>query len=124
MTQTEATPRPTASRRLYRGLVFAVIVGAAGAALGAAPALFIQSIYIGESQRCIQAQETDIAITGEIETNCAEAFADPPLWLPPSIVAGGALMGIIGGFTYGFVAPKTVPKDRNRWGASDRWLPF
>ena len=114
--------QPTLGRRMYRAIVFAAMVGGAGAVLSAVPTLFIQSIYIGEAQRCIELQQKDIAITGEIETECAERLNDAPVWLPPTILAGGTLMGALGGFAYGFFAPKTASKR-----SKDReipWLPF
>ena len=109
-------------RRLYRGFVFAVLVGTVATALSVVPGLFIQSIYIGEAQRCEKAQQEDIAITGEIETTCAENLNAAPVWLPPTIIIGGTLMGVIGGFAYGFIAPKTVPGRRADRDAP--WLPF
>ena len=55
MTDTpEARPAPGIGRRLYRGFAFALIVGLAGAGLSGVPALFIQSIFVGEAQRCIE----------------------------------------------------------------------
>ena len=115
------TGEPSTSRRLYRGLVFAVMVGVVGAAISAVPALFIQSIFVGEAQRCIEAQRKDIAISGVIETNCAEGVAEAPVWLPVGLIAAGGAVGLVGGFGYGFVRPP------NRAGAakpSEAWLPF
>ena len=114
--------KPSLARRCYRGLVFALVVGAVGAALSAVPSLFIQSIFVGEAQRCIEAQKKDIAISGEIQTNCAEASADAPVWLPPAIIAGGALIGFVGGFGYGFVGPRPAPRPGDR--REESWLPF
>ena len=39
-------------RRLYRAVVFALIVGVVGAGLSVVPGLFVQSIFIGNAQRC------------------------------------------------------------------------
>ncbi len=107
---------------MYRGLVFALIVGLAGVALSVVPGLFIQSIFIGEAQRCVEAQERDIAIGGEIVTDCADDFVDAPYWLPPTIIIGGGVMGALGGFGYGFIAPKAAPRRGDH--ASRPWLPF
>lgn len=111
--------QPTAGRRLYRALVFALIVGAAGAALGAVPALFVQSIFIGEAQRCIEAIERAEA-GADITLTCPDAFTDPPVWIPPVMVAGGAFMGAAGGFGYGFMATRA----RRDLSAERPWLPF
>jgi hypothetical protein len=110
------------ARRAYRGFVFALMVGTAGVVLSAVPGLFIQSIYIGEAQRCQQAQQEDLILIGEIETTCAENLNAAPVWLPPTIIIGGALMGAIGGFSYGAFSPKAVPGRRTERERS--WLPF
>src|SRR5690606_27735541 len=47
-------------RRLYRGIVFALFVGIAAAALSAVPSLFVQSVFVVESERCADAQRQDI----------------------------------------------------------------
>lgn len=115
-------PEVSVRRRAYRGFVVALMVGAAGALLSAVPSLFIQSIFIGEAQRCEEAQRDDIALSGTIETNCAANLNEAPVWLPPTIVGGGTLMGVVGGFAYGFFATRSDPnrrKDRER-----SWLPF
>jgi hypothetical protein len=98
------------------------MVGATGVVLSTVPSLFIQSIYIGEAQRCQDAQQEDLILTGEIETNCAENLNAAPVWLPPTIIIVGALMGAIGGFSYGVFAPKSVPGRKTERAQS--WLPF
>ena len=115
-------PRRTLGRRLYRGVIFAIFVGVVGTALAAVPGLFIQSIFVGEAQRCIEAQTKDIAATGEIQTNCGAGFADAPVWLPPAIIFSGTVIGLAGGFGYGFIAPRPVPGDRRE--REQPWLPF
>ena len=105
-------------RRLYRAVVFALIVGVVGAGLSVVPGLFVQSIFIGNAQRCEAQQARDIAISGEIETECAENLATTPKWLPPTIVVGGGLLGLIGGFGYGLAGPRGTPK------REPPWLPF
>jgi hypothetical protein len=115
-------PPVTLGRRIYRGLFFGLVVGVTSAGLSVVPSLFVQSIFIGEAQRCITAQETDIAATGEIQTTCGDDFVDTPTWMPPMLVLGGGLLGLVGGLWYGFVAPKSAPRR-----ARDReptWLPF
>ena len=112
---------PTTGRRLYRGLLFAILIALAGAAVSAVPGLFLQSVFVGEAQRCLEAQRKDIAVGGEIITDCGEASADAPVWLPAVMTAAGGAVGFVGGFGYGFFQPP------RRSGASVReeaWLPF
>ena len=80
--------RLTLGRRLYRGFAFAVIVGLASAALSAVPALFIQSIFVAEAQRCIEAIEM-AAGGGDVELRCIDEFTDPPVWMPLAVVCRG-----------------------------------
>jgi hypothetical protein len=117
-----AKPRLTRGRRLYRGVVFGLMVGVVGAGLSIIPALFVQAIFIGNIQRCEAQQEFDIATTGAIVTTCDQDLSDQPTWLPAALIAGGGVMGILGGFGYGFVSPAPAPKrleDRD-----ETWLPF
>jgi hypothetical protein len=123
---TEGGPAPqrplTLGRRLYRGVVFALLVGFVGAGMSVIPALFVQSIFIGNVQRCEAQQQEDIAIYGEVRTTCAQDLSNEPTWLPPAIIAGGGLMGTLGGFGYGFVSPASAG---GRDGQRERpWLPF
>lgn len=120
--QAPAKPRPTRGRRLYRGVVFAIMVGVVGAGLSIIPALFVQAIFIGNIQRCETQQEFDIAVTGAIVTTCEQDLSDQPTWLPPALIAGGGLMGVLGGFGYGFVSP--MPAPRRLEDRDDSWLPF
>jgi hypothetical protein len=98
------------------------MVGVVGAGLAIMPALFIQAIFVGNIQRCQQQQELDIAITGAIETTCAEDLADQPEWLPVVVIIGGGIMGTLGGFGYGFVSPAAPPKRFDE--GDDTYLPF
>lgn len=116
-----APPELTLGRRVYRGLAFALMVGVVGAAVSAVPSLFIQSIFVGEAQRCIEAQRKDVAVGGVVVTDCAEALADVPVWLPVGMVAAGAVVGVAGGFGYGFVRPSVRGRAAERQQA---WLPF
>lgn len=116
-----APPALTLSRRLYRGLLFAAFIGAAGAGLAAVPALFVQSIFVGEAQRCNEAI-IQAEAGADIPLNCVDEFRDPPVWLPPAIVLGGVVIGVAGGFGYGVASPK--PRSRNRAGPDAPWLPF
>ena len=110
----------TLGRRLYRALFFALMVGLVGAGMSVIPALFVQSIFIGNLQRCEQVREQELQVYGEIRTDCATDLAEEPTWLPPVIVAGGGLMGILGGAGYGFVSPRSGGgRDQER-----PWLPF
>jgi hypothetical protein len=115
-------PLVTLGRRIYRGFFFALVVGLAGAGLSVIPSLFVQSIFITEAQRCFTAQETDIAAAGEIQTTCADDFVDAPTWMPFMLVLGGGVFGLVGGFWYGFVAPKSAP--RHARDREQTWLPF
>jgi hypothetical protein len=113
---------PGVGRRLYRALVFALFVGVVGAGLAVMPGLFVQSIFIGNAQRCAAAQRTDIAVTGEIQTDCAENLQATPEWLPPTIVVGGGIIGMAGGFGYGFATSSAGAARRREPERS--WLPF
>ena len=108
------------SRRLYRGIAFALLVGVAGALLSAVPSLFVQSVFVVENERCLEAQQSPV--TSQQAQDCAEMLAEAPVWLPLVVLAGGAAIGVIGGFTYGFVAPK--PAVRRGAEYEGRWLPF
>ena len=107
----------TRGRRLYRGLIFAIMVGVVGAGLSIIPALFVQAIFVGEQQR-----EFDIATTGEIITQCADDLSDQPVWLPVALIAGGGLAGMVGGMGYGYASP-AAPARRFEEG-DDSYLPF
>ena len=121
------TPAPgtaaSVGRRIYRGLVFALMVGAAGAAISAVPALFIQSIFVGEAQRCEAAERKDVAVGGEVQTDCAEELRDTPVWLPVTLIIGGGAAGALGGFGYGFIGPRSSLAGGPR-AREERWLPF
>ena len=114
-----ARPAPGIGRRLYRGIVFAIIVGAAGAALGGAPALFLQSLFNEESQRCAEAVRT-AAERGVAAPVCGDEFLAPPGWLPLSLLWGGAAVGAIGGLAYGIASPGR----RSAREREPQWLPF
>lgn len=109
-------------RRLYRGVIFALLVGFVGAAMSVVPGLFVQSIFIGNAQRCEEQQRLDVIVEGEILTDCGEQQSDTPTWLPPTIIVGGGLTGLLGGFAYGFVSPASGSGRNNR--REPPWLPF
>ena len=113
----------TPGRRAYRALVFAIIVGVVSAGLSVMPALFVQSIFIGNSQRCEEQQRLDLAAFGEIRTACGDLLTSTPRWLPPTIIAGGGLFGIVGGAVYGYASPAAVAKRREDRDEQS-WLPF
>jgi hypothetical protein len=108
-------------RRLYRGIVFALLIGFVGAGLSIIPGLFVQSIFIGNAQRCEEQQRYDLLVVGEIQTTCGEAQSDTPQWLPVSIIVGGGLFGLVGGFAYGVISPTSGTNGRER---EQPWLPF
>ena len=109
MQQGSAAPmRPfTLGRRIYRGVFFALLVGFVGAAMSVIPGLFVQSVFSGNVQRCESLAEQDLA-AGETRTSCLEEAADDPTWLPQAIIAGGGIVGLLGGFGYGFVSPASA----------------
>ncbi|MQF85913.1 MAG: hypothetical protein FI734_00380 [SAR202 cluster bacterium] len=108
--------------RFFRGLKFSLIAGIAGLALSAVPALFIQSVFVAEAQRCIEAIEISNA-GGNTSTKCIDEFTDPPVWLPPIILLGGAIIGTTGGLGYGiFIQPRG--SKTSRYSEPERWLPF
>lgn len=117
-----AKPKLTTGRRLYRGLAFATMAAVVGAGMSIIPALFVQAIFIGNIQRCEQQRTLDLAATGEIKTTCAEDLSNPPAWIPPALIAGGGLVGLLGGFGYGFISPTAAPKRIEDQEAG--WLPF
>lgn len=121
-TNPEARPAPGVGRRLYRGFAFALIVGLAGAGLSGVPALFIQSIFVGEAQRCIEAIEMAEA-GGDVTLTCPDEFTDPPVWLPVIMVVGGAALGAVGGLAYGIASPGRRGRGSTR-PAESPWLPF
>jgi hypothetical protein len=114
--------RPSRGKRVYRGLLFGVMVGVVGAGLSIIPALFVQAIFIGDLQRCEDQQQFDLAATGAIVTTCGQDLSDQPVWLPPALIASGGLMGLLGGFGYGFISPALAPKRLEDQDKS--WLPF
>lgn len=112
----------TLGRRLYRGVFFALLAGFVGAGMSVIPALFVQSIFIGNIQRCEAQQQQDLAVYDEIRTTCADDLSEQPTWLPAVIIASGGAMGVAGGFGYGYVSPSGVPR---RNGEVERsYLPF
>ena len=117
----EARPAPGIGRRLYRGVAFAIIVGLAGAGLSGVPALFLQSVFVGEAQRCIEAIEIAEA-GGDVTLTCPDQFTNPPVWLPVVLVAGGAALGAVGGLLYGILAPGRSA--RGSAPPQSPWLPF
>ena len=112
---------PTMGRRLYRGLVFALMVGAAGAMVSSVPGLFLQSVFVGEAQRCLDAQRKEVAVSGEVSTNCGEAIDEAPVWLPVVMIVAGGAVGLAGGFGYGFFQPSLRGRAPQR---EEAWLPF
>lgn len=117
----EARRTPGIGRRVYRGIAFALIVGLAGAGLSGVPALFLQSVFVAEAQRCIEAIEIAEA-GGDVTLTCPDQFIDPPVWLPVILFAGGGAIGAVGGLAYGVLSPGR--RARERTPAEPPWLPF
>ena len=109
----------TLGRRIIRGLLLALLVGFVGLVAGLVPAVFIQSVFVGSAQRCEELRTFEEATLDEVQTDCDQDIAEVPLWLPTVAVIGGAAMGIVGGFGYGFVNPA-----RTKRGQERPWLPF
>ena len=109
----------TLGRRVMRGVLVALLIGLAGLAISMAPALFIQSVFIGSAQRCEDLMVFEEAAFDEVRTSCAEDLSEAPVWFPVGIVVGGAIMGIAGGFVYGFINPARYRREQER-----PWLPF
>ena len=99
------------------------MVGVVSAGISVMPALFVQSIFIGNAQRCEDQQTLDIAAFGEIRTSCGELQSTTPPWLPPTIIAGGGVLGLLGGAGYGFLSPTPVA-NRREDREEQSWLPF
>lgn len=110
------------TRRLFRGLLIALLIGFVGFVMSFIPALFIQSVFIGSEQRCKDLRDFEQAAYERVRTDCAENLTELPTWLPGVILAGGAAMGSCGGFAYGFINPA---RQLGRGRAQERpWLPF
>ena len=89
-------------RRLSRGLVLAVLVGGIATMVSIAPALFIQSVFIGSAQRCEDRQRFEEAAFDQVTTTCGEDLGETPYWFPVLVIAVGGAVGTVGGFFYGY----------------------
>ncbi|MEK9658766.1 MAG: hypothetical protein VW450_02335 [Chloroflexota bacterium] len=112
----------TLGRRIYRAVFFGLLVGLTGTAVAVLPALFVQSAFVQDTERCERQQQADLESSGQVQTDCAELLAETPVWLPPVILAAGALVGVLGGGAYGFIAPQSAGRASVQPGG--RWLPF
>ena len=121
-TNSQTARTMSVGRRLYRGVVFALLVGFVGAAFSVIPGLFVQSIFVGNAQRCEEQQRFDVIVEGKIVTNCGEQQSDTPTWLPPTIIAGGGMIGLLGGFIYGIISPSSGAGRKE--AQQPPWLPF
>ena len=106
-------PRGNPTRRLLRGATVGLATGLVALAVSIAPALFIQSVFIGSAQRCSEQQRFEAAALDEVETRCEEDLADTPFWFPILIVVVGTVIGGAGGLAYGYVVPP-MPRRRRR----------
>lgn len=120
---TEARPADGIGWRLYRGAAFALIAGLAGSGLSGIPALFLQSVFVSEAQRCTEAIERAEAGEGDAALTCSDEFTDPPVWLPVTMLVGGGVMGAVGGFAYGILSPGRRARNVAAPPAPP-WLPF
>ena len=96
-------------RRLGRAVVLAVLVGCIATLVSVAPALFIQSVFIGSAQRCEEQQRFERAAFGTVRTTCEEELGETPYWFPVLVVAVGGATGAVGGFFYGFFNHPRAP---------------
>ena len=117
----EATvPQPdSVGRRIARGLLMALLIGFIGLVAGLVPAVFIQSVFVGSAQRCEELRAYEEAALDEVQTDCDQDLTEVPMWLPTAIIAGGAVMGAVGGFGFGFVNPVRRKREEEL-----PWLPF
>jgi hypothetical protein len=99
--------------------MLAVLVGTISAGVSVAPALFIQSVFIGSAQRCEEQQRFEQAALDQIQTECGEELGEAPFWFPVLVIAVGGSTGVAGGFAYGFF---TIPPVRRRaaWQAQNQ----
>ena len=105
-------PRGNPTRRLLRGASVGLATGFVALAVSIAPALFIQSVFIGSAQRCGEQQRFEAAALDQVETRCEEDLADTPFWFPILIVVVGTVIGATGGFAYGYAAPPMPRRGR------------
>ncbi len=120
MTSPSLSRKSDTGRALRRVLTFALLVGMVSTMAAMIPALFLQSVFVGEAQRCVERQRFEEAAFDRVETTCAETLSDTPLWLPNVIIAGGSIMGVVGGAAYGWFGD---PRRRSAV-PEHRWLPF
>jgi hypothetical protein len=116
------------TRRTARGITIAILVGFMATGMSIAPALFIQSVFLGSAQRCIDQQEFEEAALDQVETTCEAQLGGTPFWFPPIIIAVGGTAGVVGGFLYGFfsnpvsrrggLVARTVPVSSSGQGPS------
>ena len=109
-------------KRLVSSLVLALVAGALATFVSVLPALFIQSVFIGEAQRCEDQIRFEEAAFDETRTQCEEELGGTPFWFPILIIAVGGVLGGIGGFAYGMV--RTSPRGRQPQSPSRPYLPF
>ncbi len=97
-------------RRLVNGLMYALVVGVATALVSVVPALFIQSVFIGEVELCDRQIRTEQAVYDEVRTTCKEDLDRTPFWFPTVIISGGGAIGVVGGLVYGMLrSSRTEP---------------
>jgi hypothetical protein len=110
------------TRRLFRGFMLAILVGTISVGFSVAPALFIQSVFVGSAQRCEEQQRFEQAALDQVQTTCGEELGEAPFWFPVLVIAVGGGAGVAGGFGYGFFAN---PPSRRRaaWQAPNQHAP-
>lgn len=113
-----AVARVHVGSRLLRGLITAFGVGLAAAAISLVPAIFIQSVFLGEAQQCAEIERTGQAVADEVRLTCDQTLATAPFWLPAAITVTGGALGAAGGLVYGLFS------GGRRRGPEKKWLPF
>ena len=106
-------------QRLGRAVILAVLVGGVTTLVSVAPALFIQSVFIGSAQRCEEQQRFEEAAFDEVQTTCEEDLGEAPYWFPVLVIVVGGAIGAAGGFFYGFFN-RPRPRGRSELAAVPR----
>lgn len=93
-------------------------VGLVTTAISLVPAIFIQSVYLGEVQECAGMERMGQAAADEVRLACEQTLAAAPLWLPAAVTVTGGALGVAGGLAYGLLGGS------RRRRPEEKWLPF